>query len=267
MIHYQELLGQVVKHGARRHSRAGPTRSIFGQLSLSLSMEDSVFPLLTTRRIHFLPVLGELAAFLRGATDLATFKRFGCNYWDANAAAWRNPGDVGRIYGAQWRDWITPDGGRVDQLVVLIEGLRNEPESRRHILACWNPGELHEMCLPPCHIIAQFNVEHAELDCCVYMRSVDVCLGLPSDMVLYGALLALIAQRIGRNPRYLTFFFGDCHVYENHVQTAKQQLEREAFPLPTFELRPTCDIYRFKPEDIIIHGYRPAESLKYPFNV
>lgn len=193
---YLDLLEDVLLRGKPTPSRAGETLSTFGNM-LTLDMLDRKFPLVLTRRVYPMQVLAELECFIKGTSRLSDFVDAGCNYWTLNAQAWR-PGEnmVGRIYGVQWRHWRRQDGEEIDQLVNLVEGLRDDPYGRRHILTAWNPGELAEMCLPPCHVMAQFNLSGAELDCLVTMRSVDLCLGLPSDMILYGMLLYLVGKSV-----------------------------------------------------------------------
>lgn len=272
---YLGLLERVLEFGSIRPSRAGNTCSLFGECLQIRDLLDGKFPLLTTRKIFYKPVLGELAAFLQGAEDLGVFKKFGCNYWDANAADW--PGNnrlapheyrVGRIYGAQWRGW----GSRrdVDQLHDLVVGINENPYGRRHIVSAWNPAELDDMCLPPCHIMFQCYVNDDELDMCVYMRSVDLCLGLPSDIVLYAALLILLAADTNLKPGALTFMLGDTHVYQNHVPVLQEQLERTPGTLPTWHLwgqHPEHGfIDTFHPDMLSIINYNPQGALSYEFN-
>ena len=222
-----------------------------------------------TRRVYPRPVLGELECFIRGTSRLSDFKAAGCNYWDANALAWLPGGNsVGRIYGVQWRHWRTTDGSEVDQLENLINRMRDDPNGRRHILTAWNPGELLEMCLPPCHIMAQFHIEDHEVDCLVTMRSVDLCIGLPADMILYGMLLNLVAREVGRTPRSLIFSFGNTHIYENHLMQAEMQLERKVSDCLPRMLNPIeNDLFRFKADHVQWQDYNPSEPIAYTFNV
>ena len=215
---YMKLLEDVQQYGEMRPSRAGNTIGVFGAKLEIASLAFGDFPLLTARKMFYKPVLGELAAFLLGATDVAVFKMFGCNYWDANAAVWSgNLGcpveehEVGQIYGAKWRDFHG-----VDQIRKLVDGINSDPHSRRHLITAYDPSETYQ-CLPPCHLMAQFSVRSDNsLDCIVYMRSVDLCLGLPSDVILYAALLILVAKETDCSCGVLTFMFGDAHIYENH---------------------------------------------------
>jgi thymidylate synthase len=263
MENYLRLLRKLVKYGRPHDSRAGKTRRIWGE-ALHFNISE-LFPLLTTRRINYLPVLGELAAFLEGTEKTARFEELGCNYWRPNAEAWQAGGaSVGRIYGSQWRDW----NGEIDQLTQLVDGLRDDPGSRRHLLTAWNPSELHAMCLPPCHVLSQYSVDGDYLDSAVYMRSVDVCLGLPSDMVLYAALTGLLAKEIGRKPGDLVFFLADCHVYENHIDEAMKQCVATPGDQPTWRIALGATLATFKPEHIIINDYVAQDrKLIYKLNV
>ena len=265
---YNALVARTIISGKIRSTRAGPTLSTFGTILKIDCLSRGEFPILTQRKIFLGGVLGELAAFLRGATDLKTFKDFGCNYWDANAEAWlRNKHatignmQVGKIYGYQWRKW----DGYVDQLAELVTNLRTNPDSRRHLLTTYNPSEQHTACLPPCHITAQFNSKDKVLDCCVYMRSVDLCLGLPSDVALYAALMLVICGQTDHTPGELTFMMGDTHVYMNQVDTYQTHAERESFPLPQYSLLPTT-IDTFVPADLKLINYQNAGVLQYAFS-
>lgn len=270
-ILYHGLIDNVIQFGEKRQSRAGPTRQLFGQTLTIYDVAQGVFPVLTSRKIFYKPVFGELAAFIRGATDLETFKKFGCNYWDENAKAWEynksnspEEYEVGQIYGAQWRDW---QGRGHDQLRTLIDGLITQPYSRRHLLTAYDPTEKWQ-CLPPCHILTQFNVSKlGALDCQVYMRSVDLCVGLPSDIILYAALLILVAQETDLHPGKLIFAFGDTHVYENHVQTwLTEQAGRTLHKLPYYALN-KARLFDFEPNQIELIEYNHHEKVSYAFNV
>jgi thymidylate synthase len=267
MRSYLNLLDTVLELGQNRHSRVGDTISVFGQSITIDSLKHGYFPLVTTRKLSPRGVLGELAAFLWGAQSLKAFKTFGCNYWDHNAKQWEmNEGlpvdnmSVGRIYGVQWRDW----NGKHDQLAALVDGICNDPTGRRHILTTWNPSELDQMCLPPCHLLAQFYVtSDGYLDCIVYMRSVDICLGLPSDISLYAALLVLVAHETNLKPGKLTFFLGDAHVYAEHLKGAAEQLNRTPLPLPRYTLHKGSSLFNFHPDDLQIIDYAHHEAIKY----
>jgi len=205
---------------------------------------------------------------VRGAETVNEFRNWGCNYWDANAKAWPANAHlpvelmrVGKIYGGQWRDF-----NGVDQLRCLVRDLKFNPDSRRHLLTTYNPAELDQACLPPCHLLAQFNVDKGVLDCVVYMRSVDLCVGLPSDYILYATLLVLLAKECGYTAGALTFMLGDTHVYANHVVEWHRQKSRAMHPLPSFVLEPNATVLEFKPEDIQLNDYQHHDQIKYIFN-
>jgi len=267
-VDYMNLVDRVLQEGEDRETRAGPTRACFGTVLVINSLEDGRFPILTTRKMYPEGVWGELAAFVRGTERLADFKHFGCNYWDANAAAWPpNKGkvpaemSVGPIYGKQWRDF-----NGVDQLDNLLRSIRNDPMSRRHIITTFNPSE--EGCLPPCHLTAQFNVtNHGWLECVVYMRSVDLILGLPSDVILYATLLSLVAKECNYEPGYLTFMMGDTHVYNNHRIGWQAQRAHTPQELPIFEWLEETTLFGFIPDDIVLHDYKNQGRIVYEFNV
>lgn len=269
-IDYISLVSTVITAGDFRSTRAGPTLSMFGTTLQIDCLERGLFPILTQRKIQLQGILGELAAFLRGATDLQTFKDFGCNYWDANAAAWApNQGlppseqAVGRIYGYHWRRWADS----VDQLRLLAQKLTADPGSRRHLLTTYNPAELNDACLPPCHLLAQYNVRIDKLDCIVYMRSVDLCLGLPSDIILYATLMLILCNETGYAPGKLTFMLADTHVYLNHVDAFHTHAAKPMHALPKFTLRREAGINTFVPEDLNLLNYTNEGVHRYVFNV
>jgi len=266
---YLQLVDLAVQHGDIRPSRVGTTRSLFCQ-TLSISeLSWGFFPLLTTRQLYPKPVLGELAAFIRGAEDLATFKYFGCNYWDDNARAWVmnsgvDPKDmrVGKIYGAKWRNFHG-----VDQLERLLDSLKNDKYSRRHILTTWDPSET-DQCLPPCHLLTQFYVSHGTtLNATVYMRSVDLLLGLPSDIILYSALMLLICKELNMSPGRLNFQMGDCHVYENHIDAWNEQHINPMKDLPLYSLHEGTSLRSFLPSELDFHHYEGHPRIHYALNV
>ena len=272
-VDYANLVTNVIMHGEHRPSRAGFTVSLFGTALRINCLARGEFPILTQRKIFPAGVLGELAAFLMGAEDLQTFKDCGCNYWDANAADWApnqglEPKDqlVGRIYGAQWRNW-TGDQGTVDQLKNLVQGLKQEPYGRRHLLTTYNPAELDEMCLPPCHLLVQFNVRTTkQLDCIVTMRSVDLCLGLPSDIILYATLMLVLCNETGYTPGVLTFMMGDSHIYRNHIDKFQEHANRPMHDLPKFKMNPAATINDFVATDLALINYNHSGVLSYEFN-
>lgn len=272
---YKNFVQAVIDDGERRTSRVGDTYQVFGTCFTIDSLMYGQFPILTSRQMFLAPILGELAAFLMGAEHLKVFKHYGCNYWDANAAAWppnvhRKQEDllVGRIYGAQWRNWVHPFSNRsTDQIQDLVEGINANPTGRRHIIAAWNPGELDQMCLPPCHILAQFNVRaNTYLDVCVTMRSVDLCLGLPSDVILYAALLLLVAKETYHNPGKITFMLGDTHVYANHLQLWYNYKIAPLRDLPGWNLDDETTINSFKPQHLQLTDYKHGNVIKFPLN-
>lgn len=272
-LDYIKLVNRVLVTGAHKQSRVGPTRSVFGETLTIDSLEEDLFPVLTTRKMFVKPVFAELAAFLKGATLLEEFKKFGCNYWDANAAAWPpNAGvppeamSVGRIYGAQWREWSAYPEASVDQIARLVQGIDRNPSSRRHLLTTFNPAEINAGCLPPCHLLSQFNVRGSCVDLIVYMRSVDLCLGLPSDVVLYAALLILVCKATHYRPGKITFMLGDTHVYDNHRDAWDVQRQRVPLPLPPFALNSSATIEDFLASDIQLLDYQHGERLDYPLN-
>jgi thymidylate synthase len=267
---YNELLTQVLDVGETVHGRNGTTRSVFGTMISCYDLEDSIFPILTTRKIYYEGIFGELAAFVRGATRLLEFKNWGCNYWDANAIAWHRNKDksvghmeVGRIYGSQWRNF---DGH--DQLKALLLGLKLNPTGRRHVLTSYNPAEVEQGCLPPCHLLAQYSVRRqGTLESCIYMRSVDLCVGLPTDMVLYAAMQVVIAHELNLQPGAITFMLGDAHIYENHLPLLEEQLARKPRHGPVYEIAPDTKLLNFRPTDLTLPEYKHYDPIKYPFNV
>lgn len=264
---YLDLMLEIFKQGKLRPSRVGSTGQIFGATVAIMDLQRGKFPILTTRKMFPAGVWGELAAFLRGATKLEEFQQFGCNYWNDNAAKWgvnRNrhsdEWQVGNIYGAQWRKFGKHG---IDQIEVLLEGLTKDPYGRRHLLTTYDPSTLHEACLPPCHLLTQFNVNGSELDAIVYMRSVDVCLGLPADIILYATLLALVAHTVNLQPGRLAFMTGDTHIYATHSESAQLQLEREPLELPGYWLSPEATLDNFEPKHIRLVDYQYHEPIKY----
>ena len=263
---YIDLLNQTLEFGSKRPSRVGTTVSTFGAMISIYDLHENKFPILTQRRVFYKGVLGELAAFLRGATELFEFKQFGCNYWDDNAAKWSyNQGadisdySVGAIYGAKWRHFHG-----VDQLRRLVTSIQAEPYGRRHLLTTYDPSETWQ-CLPPCHLLAQFYcADDKKLNCMVYMRSVDLCLGLPSDVILYSVLLMLVCNETNYKPGTLSFTLGDCHIYENHIDLWKEQREKPQLELPTWNLNPAATLKSFVPSDFELVNYQHGEKFEYP---
>lgn len=269
-LDYLDLVTKTVELGEYRECRNGETRAQFGQTLVIEELEHGMFPILTTRQIFYKGILGELAAFVRGASNIGTFKKWGCNYWDENAKAWPpNEGlplsemSIGQVYGAQWRNWR---GQGYDQLENLLTNLLQDPHGRRHVMTTFDP--LAKSCLPPCHLLTQFFVSsRGRLDCTVYMRSVDLIHGLPSDVVLYAALMCLVSNYIEMMPGRLTFFLGDCHVYENHVDKfVMLQKDRPLLKMPSYGMMPNS-VIDFEPVHLSLFQYNYAEAINYPFNV
>lgn len=269
-VDYIKLLNDVEVTGELVKGRNGDTISCFGKMLEIRSLEDGYFPILTTRKMHIDGILGELAAFVRGATMLKDFKKWGCNYWDTNAEVWVGnkyclPGDhqVGKIYGAQWRNF-----NGVDQLTKLVKGLKEQPTSRRHILTAYNPAELDLGCLPPCHLLVQYSVRRGGwLESCVYMRSVDLCVGLPTDVALYAAMQIVLAEELALYPGTITFMLGDAHIYTNHLDKLAEQTARYIQDLPEYNLLRSPKITEFVPDDLILLNYKPQPRIDYAFNV
>jgi thymidylate synthase len=269
---YLELVEDVLAYGQDRKCRNGMTKALFGETLIIRDLQHGRFPLLTQRRIAYKGVFGELAAFVRGATTVGEFKKWGCNYWDDNARAWKmNEGigqledmTLGQIYGAQWVNW---EQTGYNQLRALVSGLKLDPHGRRHILQSYSPTAV--ACLPACHLMAQFfvNDNTEALDCQVYMRSVDLLIGLPSDIVLYAALLIQVAGSIARPPGELIFVFGDTHVYENHIETFIGQHQfAPMYELPTYT-SVGMSVEDFDPRMIQINDYNYHQTVRYEFNV
>lgn len=241
MRQYLAVLRKALETGVERDDRTGTgTRAIFGEV-MRFRMSDG-FPAVTTKRLAFRAVLAELLWFIAGSSDVNELHALGTHIWDGNAYApyWveraRFDGDAGRNYGQQWRDWIAPDGRHVDQLADVIRGIRERPESRRHVVTAWNPGELDATSLPACHAMFQFFVAEGRLSLMMYQRSCDLFLGVPFNMAEYAVLLHLVAQITGLEPDEFVHVLADAHVYRDHVDAAREQLEREPFSSPTLSL-------------------------------
>lgn len=259
MRQYLELLSDVLENGTDRPDRTGTgTRSVFGrQLRFDLSLG---FPLLTTKKLHLKSIIFELLWFLRGETNVRWLQERGVKIWDAWADA---NGDLGPVYGSQWRSWPDGHGGSIDQIERLIAAIRTKPESRRHIVTAWNPAEVDEMALPPCHCLFQFFVAEGRLSCQLYQRSGDIFLGVPFNIASYALLTHMVAQVTGLEPGDFVHTFGDLHLYSNHFEQARQQLQRHPKPLPKLSLNPEKhSIFSFKYDDFTISGYDPDPHIK-----
>lgn len=259
MKQYQDLLRKILETGSYKSDRTGTgTYSIFGyQMRFDLS---EGFPLLTTKKLHLRSIIYELLWFLQGDTNIRYLKEHGVSIWNE----WANPdGDLGPIYGHQWRSWGTPDGGKVDQISQLIQQIQETPDSRRLMVCAWNVGEIDKMALPPCHVLFQFYVNNGEISLQLYQRSADVFLGVPFNIASYALLLMMVAQVCNLKPKEFIHTLGDAHIYSNHVEQAKLQLTREPRPLPTMRINPEVkDIFSFQYEDFTLENYDPHPHIK-----
>jgi thymidylate synthase len=256
---YLDLLRHVLDHGTEKTDRTGTgTRSVFGwQLRFDLNQG---FPLVTTKKLHLKSIVRELIWFLRGDTNIAYLKEHGVRIWDEWADA---NGDLGPVYGQQWRAWPTADGGVIDQIAWVIDEIKRNPDSRRLIVSAWNVGELPKMALLPCHSLFQFYVADGKLSCQLYQRSGDIFLGVPFNIASYALLTHMVAQVCGLGVGDFVHTLGDAHLYNNHVEQARLQLSREALPLPRLKLNPAVhSIFDFRYEDIAIEGYQSHPAIK-----
>ena len=264
MTQYLDLLRLVLERGRFKPDRTGTgTQSVFGaQARYPL---DQGFPLLTTKKLHLKSIIYELLWFLRGDTNVKYLHEHGVTIWDE----WANAeGSLGRIYGAQWCDWRTPAGKSINQIDQVIEDIRKTPDSRRLIVSAWNPGELDQMALAPCHALFQFFVQDGVLSCQLYQRSADLFLGVPFNLASYALLTMMVAQVCDLKPGDFVHTFGDLHLYTNHLEQARLQLTREPRPLPQMKLNPAVkNIHEFKYEDFTLTGYDPHPSIKAPIAV
>jgi len=264
MKEYLALLDHLLHNGSPKEDRTGTgTSSIFGwQMRFDLSKG---FPLVTTKKVHTRSIFHELLWFLRGETNTSYLKEHGVSIWDE----WADEhGELGPVYGSQWRSWKTTDGKSVDQISVLIDGIKNNPDSRRHIVNAWNVGEINRMALPPCHTMFQFYVADNKLSCQLYQRSADVFLGVPFNIASYALLTMMIAQVTDLELGDFVHTFGDAHLYSNHVEQATEQLSREVLPLPTLKLNPAItSVFDFTYDDIELVGYSPHPHISAPVAV
>jgi thymidylate synthase len=264
MKQYLDLMRHVLEHGAEKSDRTGTgTRSVFGhQMRFDLARG---FPLLTTKKLHTRSIIVELLWFLRGDTNIAYLKENGVSIWDE----WANAeGELGPVYGRQWRSWPTADGRHIDQIKNLLELLKKTPDSRRLLVSAWNVGELEQMALMPCHALFQFYVADGRLSCQLYQRSADIFLGVPFNIASYALLTMMVAQVSGYRPGEFIWTGGDCHLYSNHLEQARLQLSREPRPLPTMTINPDVkDLFSFKPEDFVLSNYEPHAHIKAPVAV
>ena len=267
MRQYHDLLRLVLNHGRPRDDRTGTgTLSVFGaQTRFDLRNEGPGFPLLTTKKLHIKSIIYELLWFLRGDTNVRYLNEHGVTIWDEWAD---ETGELGRVYGAQWRDWQGAKGARVDQIDNLIAQIKSNPQSRRLIVSAWNPAEIETMALPPCHVLFQFYVQDGELSCQLYQRSADLFLGVPFNIASYSLLTMMVAQVVDLSPGDFVHTFGDLHLYNNHLDQAREQLSRDCRLLPRMRLNPAIkDIHDFTFEDFELVGYDPHPSIRAPIAV
>jgi thymidylate synthase len=264
MRQYLDLLREVLEEGVVRDDRTGTgTRSVFGR-QLRHDLADG-FPVLTTKRLHLRSIIVELLWFLRGDTNIDFLHRHGVSIWDE----WADEhGDLGPVYGSQWRSWPTRDGRSIDQIAAVIERIRSEPTSRRLIVSAWNVAEVDSMALPPCHTLFQFYVAGGRLSCQLYQRSGDLFLGVPFNIASYSLLLMMVAQACGLEAGEFVHTFGDAHLYSNHVDQAREQLTREPRPLPRMRLNPDVgSVFDFTLDDFELVGYEPHPPIRAPIAV
>jgi thymidylate synthase len=264
MRQYLDLMRHVLEHGHEKSDRTGTgTRSVFGyQMRFDLGQG---FPMLTTKKLHLKSIIHELLWFLQGNTNIGYLKQSGVKIWDE----WADEnGDLGPVYGHQWRHWPGRDGGEIDQIQNLLTSLRNNPDSRRHIVTAWNPADVDRMALPPCHALFQFYVAGGKLSCQLYQRSADIFLGVPFNIASYALLTLMLAQVCELEPGEFVHTLGDAHLYSNHLEQAKLQLSRQPKPLPTMQLNPSVkDLFAFRFEDFTLQGYDPDPHIAAPVAV
>jgi thymidylate synthase len=259
MKQYLDLLQHILDHGVDKADRTGTgTRSVFGY-QMRFDLADG-FPCLTTKKLHLKSIIHELLWFVAGDTNIQYLKENGVRIWDE----WADEnGDLGPVYGYQWRRWPNHEGGEIDQIVDLIENIRNNPDSRRHIVSAWNPADVPNMALPPCHTMFQFYVADGRISCQLYQRSADVFLGVPFNIASYALLLMMVAQVCDLEPGEFVHTFGDVHLYSNHIEQAELQLTREPRPLPTMTLNPEVkSLFDFTFEDFTLSDYDPHPHIK-----
>jgi thymidylate synthase len=261
---YHDLLRRILDEGIKKSDRTGTgTISVFGhQMRFDLS---EGFPLITTKKVHTRSIIHELLWFLAGDTNIGYLKQHNVSIWDEWADG---NGDLGPVYGKQWRSWARPDGGTIDQITQLVSDIRTNPDSRRLIVSAWNPADLNKMALAPCHCLFQFYVAEGRLSCQLYQRSADVFLGVPFNIASYALLTVMLAQVTGLQPGDFVHSFGDAHLYLNHLEQARLQLTREPRALPSLRLNPAIrSLFDFRFDDIVIENYDPYPAIKAPVSV
>ena len=260
---YEDLLRLVLATGTVKADRTGTgTRSVFGH-QMRFDLADG-FPLVTTKRVHVKSIVYELLWFLRGDSNVGWLREHGVTIWDEWAAP---DGDLGPVYGVQWRSWPTPDGGHIDQIAQVLETLRADPDSRRMIVSAWNVAEIPQMALAPCHAFFQFYVADGRLSCQLYQRSADLFLGVPFNIASYALLTHLVAAQTGLEVGDFVWTGGDCHIYDNHVDQVREQLTREPYPFPTLHLRPARSIFDYAYDDVEVRDYQHHPAIKAPVAV
>jgi thymidylate synthase len=264
MKQYLELLDHVLRNGVEKTDRTGVgTRSVFGH-QMRFDLSDG-FPLMTTKKLHLPSIIHELLWFLKGDTNIGYLKEHGVKIWDA----WADEnGDLGPVYGSQWRSWQCPDGSTIDQIAEVVQQIKTNPDSRRLIVSAWNVSEVPKMKLPPCHCFFQFYVADGTLSCQLYQRSADIFLGVPFNIASYSFLLMMMAQVTGLKAGQFVHTLGDAHIYLNHLSQVQTQLKRQPRPLPRVRLNETVDdIFRFRYDDFVIEDYDPLPTIKAPIAV
>ncbi len=264
MKQYHDLLSHILEHGVHKEDRTGTgTISVFGY-QMRFNLSDG-FPCITTKKLHLRSIIHELLWFLKGETNITYLKENGVSIWDE----WADEnGELGPVYGSQWRSWPTPDGRQIDQITQVINQIKNNPDSRRMIVSAWNVGLIDQMALPPCHAFFQFYVANGKLSCQLYQRSADTFLGVPFNIASYALLTIMLAQVCGLQAGEFIHTLGDAHLYTNHIEQAKLQLSREFRELPSISLNPEIDnLFDFKFEDIELLNYDPHPHIKAPVAV
>ena len=261
---YLDLLQHILDRGAEKSDRTGTgTRSVFGyQMRFDLA---AGFPLVTTKKLHMRSIIHELLWFLRGETNTRYLKEHGVTIWDE----WADEhGELGPVYGKQWRSWLAPDGRQIDQIADVVERIRKTPDSRRLIVSAWNVADVDQMALPPCHLLFQFYVAQGRLSCQMYQRSADVFLGVPFNIASYALLTLMVAQVTGLQPGEFIHTFGDAHLYNNHLDQTRLQLSRQPRPLPAMKINPAIkSLFDFRFEDFTLENYDPHPHIKAPVAV
>jgi thymidylate synthase len=260
---YEDLLRHVLTNGTPKSDRTGTgTRSVFGH-QLRYDLREG-FPLITTKRVHLKSIVYELLWFLRGDSNVRWLQQHGVRIWNE----WADPeGELGPVYGVQWRSWPTPDGRHIDQIAAVLDTLRRDPDSRRIIVSAWNVGELDKMALAPCHAFFQFYVADGRLSCQLYQRSADLFLGVPFNIASYALLTHMVAAQVGLDVGDFIWTGGDCHVYDNHVEQVREQLTREPYPFPRLDLAPAPSLFEYTYEHVQVIGYRHHPAIAAPVAV